>query len=159
VRRFDLRALRFGESSEAWRGLPVEVSPFVFGGLDYEVVGGAVDLLLTAARVGENLTLTGELEADVVGPCQRCLGEAAVHVQARGIDYVRHGESEGGEEAEEEGYATAFILDVERWVRDLIAESLPTKILCRAECRGLCPVCGADLNDDPDHRHPEARRP
>ena len=38
----------------------------------------------------------------------------------------------------------------------LIAEALPVKLLCRDDCRGLCPVCGADLNADPDHRHEEA---
>jgi uncharacterized protein len=155
MRRFDLRSLRFGDASETWRRLPVEVAPFVFGGLDYEAEGAAVDFLLTAARVGEHITLTGEFEADVIGPCQRCLGDAVVRVEARGIEYVRHGESEGGEE-DEDGYAVAFSLDVERWVRDLVAEALPGKILCRDDCRGLCPECGADLNAEPDHRHAEA---
>ena len=45
------------------------------------------------------------------------------------------------------------MVDVERWVRDLIAEALPPKLLCRDDCRGLCAVCGADLNADPEHRH------
>lgn len=155
MRRFDLRSLRFGASSETWRRLPVEVAAFVFGGLEYEVPGGSVDLLLTAARVGDHVTLTGELQTEVVGPCQRCLNEALVNVEARGVEYVRHGESEGDED-DEEGYAAAFVLDAERWVRDLIAEALPAKILCREECRGLCPVCGADLNAAPNHRHAEA---
>ena len=65
VRRFDLRSLRFGDASEVWRRLPVEVDPFVFGGLEYEVPGGCVDLLLTAARVGDNLTLSAEFETAV----------------------------------------------------------------------------------------------
>ena len=38
-------------------------------------------------------------------------------------------------------------------MRDLIAEELPPKLLCRDDCRGLCAVCGADLNADPEHRH------
>jgi uncharacterized protein len=155
MRRFDLRSLKFREASEAWRSLPVEVDPFVFGGLTYAVPEGAVDLQLTVARVGDNLTLTAEFEADVTGPCQRCLADAAVHVEARGVDYVRHGESEGADE-EEDGYVFSFILDVERWARDLTADALPAKILCREDCRGLCPVCGADLNADPAHAHPEA---
>jgi uncharacterized protein len=155
MRRLDLRSLRFGDASEVWRRLPVEVDPFVYGGLDYEVTGGAVDLLLTAARVGDNITLSGEFESAVTGPCQRCLGEADVIVEARGVEYVRHGDSEGAEEGEE-GYVTSSTLDVGRWVRDLIAEELPPKLLCREECRGLCAVCGADLNADPEHRHAEA---
>jgi uncharacterized protein len=155
MRRFDLRSLKFHDASETWRSLPVEVEPFVFGGLEYRVPGGSVDLELTAARVGDNLTLTAEFETEVEGPCQRCLADADVQVEARGVDYVRHGDSEGVEE-DGEAYATSSVLDVERWVRDLIADALPGKILCREDCRGLCPVCGADLNADPDHRHAEA---
>ena len=154
MRRFDLRSLRFGDATEAWRSLPVEVDPFVFGGLGYEVVGGAVEAELTAARVGENLTLTLELEAVVAGPCQRCLGDAELRVAARGIEYVRHGDSEGDDE--DDGYVEAQQLDVERWVRDLVADALPQKLLCRDDCLGLCPVCGADLNADAGHRHEEA---
>jgi uncharacterized protein len=154
MRRFDLRSIRFGDASETWRRLPVEVAPFVFGGSEYAIVGGAVELLLTVGRVGDNLTLVGEVDSDVVGPCQRCLGDADVRVEARGVEYVRHGDAEGDEE--EEGYVASSIVDVERWVRDLIAEALPPKLLCREDCRGLCPVCGADLNADPSHRHEEA---
>ncbi len=158
MRRFDLRSLRFHDASELWQRLPVDVDPFVFGGLDYAVPGDLVDMELTATRVGGNLTLTAEFETDVVGPCQRCLADADVRVEAQGVDYVRHGDSEGGDEEdpdEDEGYARGFVLDVERWARDLIAEALPAKLLCREDCRGLCPVCGADLNAEPDHRHTE----
>jgi uncharacterized protein len=151
MRRFDLRSLKFGDASETWRRLPVDVAPFVFGGMDYAVPRDAVDLLLTAARVGDRLTLTAEFETDVAGPCQRCLAEATVHVAPHGLDYVRHGDSEGIDE--DEGYADNFSLDVERWARDLIADGLPQQMLCREDCRGLCVVCGADLNADPQHSH------
>jgi len=172
VRRFDLRSLRFAGtrrrrhtsergaegaplSGEVWRRVPVEVDPFVYGGLDYQVLEGSVDLLLSAARVGDNVTLRAEFETAVSGPCQRCLGDADVIVQARGVEYVRHGESEGAEE-DEEGYVASFFVDMGRWARDLIAEELPPKMLCRDDCRGLCAVCGADLNADPEHRHDAA---
>jgi uncharacterized protein len=154
VRRFDLRSLRFGAGSETWRRLPVEVAPFVFAGLEYDVADGAVDLLLTASRVGADLTLTAALEADVTGPCQRCLGEADLVVTGRGVEYVRHGDSELDED--EDGYVVSSVVDVERWARDLIAEALPLQMLCGDDCLGLCAVCGADLNRDPGHRHEEA---
>ena len=153
--RFDLRSLRFADAGEVWRRLPVKVDPFVYGGLRYEVPEGSVDLLLSVARIGANVTLRAELETAVIGPCQRCLGDADVIVQARGVDYVRHGDSEGNEE-DEEGYVTSSIVDVGRWARDLIAEELPPKLLCRDDCRGLCAVCGADFNAHPEHRHDEA---
>jgi len=154
VRRFDLRSLRFGDESEVWRRLPVEVAPFVFGGIEYTVPDGAVDLELRVARVGDQLTLTASLDTELDGPCQRCLEPAPVAVNASGLDYVRHGDSEvTGADDEPEAYASAFILDVERWVRDLLADALPVQLLCRDDCAGLCPICGADLNADPDHSH------
>lgn len=152
MRRFDLRSLRFGDQSETWRRLPVEVAPFVFGGLDYSVPGGVVEVDLRAARVGDRLTLTASLETEVDGPCQRCLEPARVRVEAKGIDYVGHGASET-EDDEADGYTSAYAVDLERWTRDLIADALPVRLLCRDECAGLCPVCGADLNADPHHDH------
>jgi uncharacterized protein len=154
MKRFDLRSLRFHDASEVWRTLPVETDPFLYGGLDYHVPGDVVETELTVARVGENLTLTLDLHTHVVGPCQRCLNDADIEVDARGVEYARHGESETDEEGD--GYVAAHQLDLETWVRDLIADALPQKLLCREDCRGLCPVCGVDLNADPEHRHAEA---
>jgi uncharacterized protein len=154
VRRFDLRSLRFGDESETWRRLPVEVAPFVFGGVEYTVPDGVVELELRAARVGDRLTLTASLESELDGPCQRCLEPARVAVAAHGLDFARHGDSEtGGEEDGEEGYASNFFLDVERWARDLLADALSPQLLCREDCAGLCPVCGVDLNADAGHEH------
>jgi uncharacterized protein len=154
MRRFDLHSLRFHDASELWRALPVEVSPFRYGGLEYRVPDDVVEAVLTVARVGDNLTLRLEVETRVLGPCQRCLDDADLDVEARGIEYVRHGESET--EDQDDAYVVAHQVDLERWVRDILAEALPQKLLCRDDCRGLCPVCGADLNADPGHKHEEA---
>ncbi len=153
MRRFDLRSLRFGPDSEAWRSLPVETAPFAFGGVEYAVEGGVVELELHAARVDDKLTLKAWLDAAIEGPCQRCLADARVPVTASGFDYVHHGDSEGGEDEAVEGYARGFVLDVERWVRDLIGDALPAQLLCSEDCAGLCPVCGVDMNEEPGHAH------
>jgi uncharacterized protein len=47
-------------------------------------------------------------------------------------------------------------LDLGSWSRDAVALELPDKILCRADCAGLCPMCGKNLNDEP-HEHEEER--
>ena len=55
---------------------------------------------------------------------------------------------------DEQPYVHGYQLDLESWARDAIAESLPAQILCRDDCRGLCAVCGADLNEVGDeHAH------
>ena len=156
MRRFDLHSLRFHDVSELWRTLPVEVAPFQYGGLEYHVPDDVVQAELSVARVGDNLTLTILVDTRVLGPCQRCLADADIVVDAEGMEYARHGEASPEPDDEDDAYVVAHQLDLERWVRDLIAEALPQKLLCRDDCRGLCPECGADLNADPGHGHEEA---
>lgn len=153
MRRFDLRSLHYDDASEAWRRLPVEVAPFTFGGMTYEVVDDVVDLDLTVARVGSNLTLTASFQTALQGPCQRCLDEAVIEIDAQGVDFVHNGDSEVDPDDEESGYVESHSLDLDRWVRDLIAEALPGKLLCSDECLGLCPTCGRNLNESPEHGH------
>jgi uncharacterized protein len=143
VRRFNIRTLSLGERNEADRRLFCEIAPFTLGGLDYEVEGGGVDLDFSLSKVGRRVTVRGVGAARLLGPCERCLADARVEVPVRCVDYVADGDSEGDDD---EPYVAGYVLELERWVRDAIAEALPTRLLCRDDCRGLCPVCGVDLN-------------
>jgi uncharacterized protein len=42
---------------------------------------------------------------------------------------------------------------VKSWARDALVLALPVQIPCTPECRGLCGICGANLNEDPEHAH------
>lgn len=150
MRRFDLHSLRFGERSEIRRVVSVDLTPFTLGGLEYAVAGGVMEVELTASRVGAHLSLKGRGQGSLSGVCQRCLAEALVPVAVACEEYVKGGDSEG-----EDGYSRGWFLDLEGWVRDAIADSMPQQILCRDDCRGLCQECGADLNlVGADHAHP-----
>ena len=45
------------------------------------------------------------------------------------------------------------LIDLEPVLRDAVVLELPFQPLCRPDCAGLCPQCGANLNDDPGHEH------
>ena len=80
----------------------------------------------------------------------RCLADAepTFEVQAREVSQP------GGGEELQSPYVEAGVLDVRAWARDALALALPTQILCRPDCAGLCAICGADLNQaGPDHVH------
>jgi uncharacterized protein len=55
-------------------------------------------------------------------------------------------------------YLEQGVLDLGAWARDALVLAMPARIVCRDDCRGLCPECGADLNEaDPaEHRHETA---
>jgi uncharacterized protein len=155
MRRFDLRSLRFGAASEAWCSIPVEVDPFQIGGDEYRVADGAVQLQLSVSRVDQQMTVSAVLETVVHGPCFRCLEDAALSLTASAEEYARGGESEGVEDGDE-AYIGGYILQADVLARDMIAGALPAKIVCREDCRGLCPRCGANLNEAVDHGHEAA---
>jgi DUF177 domain-containing protein len=80
----------------------------------------------------------------------RCLKSAApaVEVEAREVDRPA-----GGDELDSP-YIHGDALDLADWARDALALAMPAKVLCRLDCRGLCPVCALDLNEaGPDHHH------
>ena len=45
------------------------------------------------------------------------------------------------------------LVDLEPTIRDAVVLALPQAPLCRDDCPGLCPQCGARLADDPGHSH------
>jgi uncharacterized protein len=86
----------------------------------------------------------------LVGPCVRCLSDAGLDVSVEDRQY--QATSPEGDEELRTPYLVDDRLDLSAWARDAVALGLPDKILCRADCAGLCPVCGRDLNSDP-HEH------
>ena len=80
----------------------------------------------------------------------RCLEPAALVFDVDAREISQPGE---GDELESE-YVEGEVLDLRGWARDALALALPAQVLCREDCAGLCPVCGADLNAaGPDHGH------
>jgi len=149
---------RLGLSSGEGRriALTVPVEPFSFAGQRYEVPGGAVEAQLDVSHTTNGYSLRLRFETDLDGPCMRCL-EPADHelsVDAREID-----QPDGGEDLSSP-YLEQDELNVQAWARDALALALPTQIVCREDCLGLCAVCGENLNDaEPGHAHQSAPDP
>jgi uncharacterized protein len=106
-------------------------------------------------KFGETLTLRAHATAEVDETCGRCTRtfrrpldvELLVFSDRRGSD-----DEEMTRELEREGqlvYHDGISLDVTDAVREAIILSLPISPVCRDDCRGLCPGCGVDLNEEP----------
>ncbi len=90
---------------------------------------------------------SGRLEGTAVAECRRCLNEAIVQVSE---DVQLIFAESGSDEAEEDDVvlipAGERELDLRPAVREEWLLAVPAFALCREECRGLCPSCGADRN-------------
>ncbi len=149
---FDLAALHLSSGEGRRLQLDVAIEPFTLGGERYPVDPQVIPVRLEVSRTtGEGYALRLRFTATLVGPCMRCLQAAApsFEVEAREVSQP----SEASDELSSP-YLEHGVLDLSSWVRDSLAVTLPTKLLCRADCAGLCPVCGIDLNAAPaDHHH------
>ena len=147
---FDLGTLRLASGEGAYVDLEVAVEPLAFGGQTYAVPGDRVPVRLDASRTtGSGFALRLRYAAHLDGPCMRCLenADAVVEVDAREVDQP------GGGDELSSPYLDDQELDVRAWAHDALALALPTQILCRADCAGLCPKCGVNLNEHPGHEH------
>ena len=105
-------------------------------------------------NVGGALIAEGEASTRVKVPCARCGTEFSLTVEASWETTYRRG-PEGsagtvgiGEDGETEWtFFEGSAIDVTPDVIQALSLALPMKPLCRPYCRGLCPVCGQNLNE------------
>ena len=113
--------------------------------------GSPVELDLRLESAVEGVLLTGTAQVELRGECVRCLSPVEDRIE---VDLQELYVYPGSEAAEEEASRLeGDLLDLEPVLRDAIVLELPFQPLCRPDCAGLCPECGANLNDDPTHEH------
>lgn len=129
--------------------LDVEIEPLLLAGQRY-APAGPVAARLDISRTTGGYSLRLRSRVPLEGPCMRCLepAERMVAVDGREVDQP------GGGEDLSSPYLDGDELDLHAWARDALALALPAQIVCRDECRGLCPQCGENLNEAaPEHGH------
>jgi uncharacterized protein len=147
---FDLATL--GLASGEGRRLTLAVAPgsFDFGGTSYAVEPAQIEAILDVSRMTHGgYALRLRFATALSGPCMRCLEQAEpeAEVDAREVDQP------GGGEELRSPYVEGEVLNLAAWARDAYALALPNQVVCREDCAGLCPECGANLNEQPDHAH------
>ena len=93
-----------------------------------------------------------DLSLDYVAPCARCLcdvnGSFTFHLDKT---VATRGQLSGTDEEKWDDYAIVEdgFLDMDEELLELLEMEFPMRILCREDCKGLCPRCGKDLNEGP----------
>jgi uncharacterized protein len=100
------------------------------------------DVVLESVLGG--VAVSGTVRAPWAGSCRRCLEPAAGVLAVP----VREHFTEGGD-GEDTYPLHDGDVDLEPLVRDAVLLELPQAPLCRPDCQGLCPTCGADRNVGP----------
>lgn len=149
---FNLRNVKLRSGQQFREGVDVQLEPLVLGGQEYRPVPAEVPSELTITRAASGSVYQLRYRVRLQGPCFRCLRDTAIELSIRATEY--QAVNPGGDEELESPYIGDDSLDLSSWARDALALELPEKILHSADCAGLCPVCGKDLNEEP-HTHDE----
>lgn len=108
-----------------------------------------LELRRLGSHVGSDVIARGTLRGKETLPCRRCLTDVEVEIDESVEFLFRSGVTEEQAKAEEvyplpeeDRY-----LDVSGPVREHILLTAPRFAVCRPDCKGLCPECGARLNE------------
>ena len=104
-------------------------------------------------QAGNEVFVNGHVDTRVQVECDRCLQPVELPVSADfALEYITGSEYESSEAVEltEADLSVAVFdghgIDVDEIVKEQILLSVPTRMLCRENCKGICPECGTDRN-------------
>ena len=108
----------------------------------------------TAELLGAEIRIRGHLATRLEASCDRCLGAVAIPVEHDFDLFYRPVKSIAKEEEEiqisedelEIGFYSGDGIELADVATEQVILSVPMKVICRADCRGLCPGCGANRN-------------
>ncbi len=99
----------------------------------------------TLTNEDEIFILEAKGETKVSLACDRCLKPVETEIYFNIEERFSH----TGRENEETETFSGDQIGLADYVKRAILEALPMKTVCREDCKGLCPVCGKDLNEGP----------
>lgn len=125
-------------------------------GLGTDVVGVLegvpVELQLRLESVIEGVLVSGTCRTQASGECVRCLDPVGYDLDLDLQELFAYPDTAAAE-ADEITQVEDELVDFRPVLRDAVVLALPLQPVCQDDCLGLCAICGARLNDDPDHQH------
>ena len=106
------------------------------------------------SAIGSGVKVSGQVVARVAVECDRCLKPIELPIDsAFKVEYVSPAEYRAQQDAEltEEDLDVAIFdgesIDIDALVAEEVFLAIPDHRVCREDCKGICPGCGADRND------------
>ena len=120
-----------------------------------------VSLSGTYMLADETVIVRGVARAVIQSPCARCLKPTLTEVEAELEEAFIRDTGEALAADEDQYMYSGHVLELDEAVRTALLLEMPSRVLCKEDCRGLCDQCGADLNTnecscqkDLTHRNP-----
>jgi uncharacterized protein len=133
--------------------------------LDVSLEGGRltspIQVSLDVTRNENEILLRGRASVTAVLECARCLEEYSFPVQSGLEVWCILGSGKGDHDPERDNVIevpdSAKYIDLTDHLRSELVVVIPLKPLCKQSCKGLCPLCGVNLNHEHCSCHSESR--
>ncbi len=142
--QIDLSKLFEREGSELNISCPFEAESISFGGETFEVVNKSEVELEIRHSHNRQISARGHVLLRLGMPCSRCLKMVEVPFELEPETEISMNHPADSED--EMPYVSGYSLDVDLFVLDELYVNMPMQVLCKEDCKGLCPKCGKDLN-------------
>ena len=115
---------------------------------------------ISVHREEKDIIVNGTVRTVLEARCDRCLTKLELPLKGE-IEavYKRYDPAKGpmvisGElkDCDNVIYYSDDEIDLTDRVRESLLLEIPMKILCKEDCKGICPYCGANLNEEPNHK-------
>lgn len=119
------------------------------GGREGDIISGKPVHFVVRCTGERKVTFTADISILVQVPCDRCLEPVEIAFddsQSYQIVFDENANLVLGDDDDEYGFFNGYNLDVDAYVNEEVVIGFPMKVLCSEECKGLCSVCGANLN-------------
>lgn len=155
----NLSDVLFSEGRQEKKEIPLEMAVFENGQGSFEIAEKEpVSFVFTNAGLGK-ARIEGSVDLTFQVNCDRCLTEMPMPLTIDFEQYVNSPDAklwdenseasqreEVSRQADEQSYMDGYCLDTEAFMHGEILVNWPSKILCRRDCKGICPKCGQNLN-------------
>lgn len=127
--------------------------PVMKAGPDLYDFDGPLAWQVDVSNTGDALLVTGTVEGEAKTSCARCLNEFPLSVTGDIEGYfLLDAEKAAPEDMDDDEFDVLpadNIIDLEPLIRAALLLEFPLVPLCEDDCKGLCPTCGANLNEGP----------
>ncbi len=139
--------------TEIWGQYDFSEGMIKFAGQEFIFPSGLHAEAIAKWLESDLLSVEIKISAEVNAPCARCLKIVSLEISDK-LMYLYY--LQGAEALDDfDDYMPVevdyfgHVLDIMPQINESVYTLLPTKILCKEDCKGLCPNCGKDLNEGP----------
>ena len=128
--------------------IPVEMTDFKSSYGRFPVIEKQDAHIVVKHVKQRELAIAGDVKLVLEAPCDRCLEPVKVPFDLEFTKNVDLQESDSAQidDLDEKNYIDGYNLDVDKLLYNEILIGWPMKILCSEDCKGICNVCGQNLN-------------